>query len=157
MKKFSFLSLLILLFSLVYLPEMTEASTKKTAVYFSELNDEYSQITRPAGQYKFHDKLNYIDAKSQYSSIWDKQLKVYHSLKQEGFNVSIINEKDLTNQKTLQQYDTIVFAYGVLMTHEQRQVLKQYVRDGGGFVSIYTGAVHEMKQIQNYEKQIHCT
>lgn len=143
MKKQSFLSFLIILLSIVYFPTTTEANTKKTAVYFSELNDEYSQITRPAGKYQFFDKVNNIDAKSHYSSIWDKQLKVYHSLKQDGYDVSIINEKDLTNQQTLQQYDTIVFAYGVLMTHEQRQVVKQYVRDGGGFVSIYAGARNE--------------
>lgn len=133
----------IMIISFLILPQETGANTKKTAVYFSELNDEYSQITRPGGSYTFYGRNTPISVKNKYSSIWDKQLKVYHSLKQDGYDVDIINEKDLTNQAKLQQYDTIVFIYGVLMTHEQRQVLKQYIRDGGGFVSIYAGARNE--------------
>lgn len=143
LKKFSLVSALLVVASFLFFLEPTAANSKKTAVYFSELNDEYSQITRPAGTHTFYGMRKVISAKNKYSSIWDKQLKVYHSLKQDGYDVSIINEKDLTNQQTLQQYDTIVFAYGVLMTHEQRQVLKQYVRDGGGIVSIYVGARNE--------------
>ena len=143
MRKYSLLGMLFVLFSVLIFPEMTEANTKKTAVYFSEVNDEYSQITRPGGTHTFYGEKKPIDAKNKYSSIWDKQLKVFHSLQQDGYDVEVINEKDLTNQAKLQQYDTIVFAYGVLMTHEQRQVVKQYIRDGGGIVSIYVGARNE--------------
>ncbi|WP_342514678.1 S-layer homology domain-containing protein [Sporosarcina sp. FSL K6-1522] len=143
MRKYPLLGMLFVLFSVLIFPEMTEANTKKTAVYFSEVNDEYSQITRPGGTHTFYGEKKSIDAKNTYSAIWDKQLKVFHSLQQDGYNVEKINEKDLTNQAKLQQYDTIVFAYGVLMTHEQRQVVKQYVRDGGGIVSVYAGARNE--------------
>ena len=143
MKKISLFSLLIIVLSILILPETTKATTKKTAVYFSEVNDEYSQATRPGGTHAFYGKNSSIDAKSKYSSIWDKQLKVFHSLQQDGHNVEKINEKDLTNQKKLQEYDSIVFVYGVLMSHEQRQVVKQYIRDGGGIVSVYAGARNE--------------
>ncbi|AOV08764.1 S-layer homology domain-containing protein [Sporosarcina ureilytica] len=143
MKRYSLFSILFVIISIVLFPEITEANTKKTAVYFSELNDEYSQITRPGGTHTFYGNASPVDAKNKYSSIWDKQLKVFHSLKQDGYDVEIIDEKDLTNQATLQKYDSIVLVYGVLMTHEQRQVLKQYIRDGGGLVSIYAGARNE--------------
>lgn len=142
-KKFSLFSAVLAIALILCFPIKPDASTKKTAVYFSELNEEYAKISRPGGTHTFYTAPKTISAKSRYSSIWDKQLKVYHALKQDGHDVSIITEKDLTNQVRLQQYDTIVFAYGVLMTHEQRQVLKQYIRDGGGFVSMYAGARNE--------------
>lgn len=117
-----------------------KASTKKVGVLFSELNEEYAKTERPAGQQVINGQKKNIDRKDSYSSIWDKSLKVFHSLQDDGYNVTKINENNLNNQSTLQQFDTIVFPYSVLMTHKQRQVLKQYVRDGGGVVFVYAGA-----------------
>jgi len=133
---------LLMVFMLVFSWSSTEAtaSTKKVGVLFSELNEEYAKTERPAGQQVINGQKKNIDRKDSYSSIWDKSLKVFHSLQDDGYNVTKINENNLNNQSTLQQFDTIVFPYSVLMTHKQRQVIKQYVRDGGGVVFIYAGA-----------------
>lgn len=141
MKKLVMLLSLVLFFAInLSVGDTVQASSKKIGVYFSELNEDYARLERPAGSITINGVKKQVDRKDRYSSIWDKSLKVYHSLEQEGLRVSEVNEKDLMNQKTLQQYDTIVFPYSVLMTHQQRQVLKQYVRDGGGVVFMYAGA-----------------
>lgn len=130
------------LFAYLLTSNTTHAETnsdKKIAILFSKLNEEYANIQRPGGTY---DGLT-VSPKVDYSAIKDKELKFYHLYKQQGFNVTAIDDAALNNLSTLNQYDAIVFAYSVLMTHAQRENLKAYIRDGGGAIFAYATARNE--------------
>lgn len=114
-------------------------TSKKIAVLFSKTSEDYANITRPGGTYNGKT----IAPKVDYSSIKDKELKLFHLYKQQGFNVTAIDENALNNLTTLNQYDAVVFTNTVLMTHSQRENVKAYIRDGGGAIFAFATARNE--------------
>lgn len=142
MKKSGLLVLVFtLLFTLVAPLQTTkvEAAGKKVAVLFSETSEKYAGEVRAGGS------LNgaTISPKENWSSIYDKELKMYHLYKEQGFDVEKITDQDLSNLKKLHQYEAVVFPYTVMMNHSQREGVKNYIRDGGGAIFAYGTARNE--------------
>lgn len=116
-----------------------KAASPKIGIMFSEMSEKYAKIERAGGKY---DGLT-VDPKVRYSSTLDKQLKMFHLYKEQGFTPVEISEKDLLDRNYIGSFDTIVFPYTVQMNHAQRQAVKEYVRDGGGVIFTFTPARNE--------------
>ncbi len=116
-----------------------QGNHQKIAVLFSETSEKYAHEVRAGGVLDGKT----ISPKENWSSIYDKELKMYHLYKQQGFEVEKITEKDLTNLKKLHQYEAIVFPYTVMMNQAQREGVKSYIRDGGGAIFAYGTARNE--------------
>ncbi|MFT9819961.1 S-layer homology domain-containing protein [Lysinibacillus sp. NPDC056185] len=140
MKKL-FVSLLVACsFMLVVFLAPTQAkAAQKIGVVFSESSEKYANTTHPSGT--FNGQL--ISEKVDYSSTYNKELKAFLLYQQQGFQVEKIYEKDLNNLENLSQYDAIVFAYTVMMNHQQRENVKIYVRNGGGAIFAFQTARNE--------------
>ncbi|MEG0260742.1 MAG: S-layer protein, partial [Lysinibacillus sp.] len=141
MKKIYFIMALVCSFILLSMvnPTQANAQAQKIGVVFSESSEKYANTTHPGG---VHDGKT-VSPKVDYSSTLDKELKAYHMYKQQGFNVEKIYEKDLNSLAALSQYDGIVFAYTVMMNHQQRENVKMYVRNGGGAIFAFQTARNE--------------
>lgn len=140
MKKL-FISLLVACsFMLVAFLAPTQANAaQKIGVVFSDSSEKYANTTHPAGT--FNGQL--VSEKVDYSSIYNKELKAFLLYQQQGFQVEKIYERDLNNLENLSQYDAIVFAYTVMMNHQQRENVKMYVRNGGGAIFAFQTARNE--------------
>lgn len=140
MKKWSFMLIMTLFFVLPAGHTHAQTGTPpKVAVLFSKTSEDYANVVRAGGTYKGEK----VDAKEDWSSILDKELKLYHLYEQQGFTVEKIYESDLNNVQKLHQYDAIVFGYTVMMNHMQRENVKSYIRDGGGAIFAYGTARNE--------------
>lgn len=120
-------------------PSQAQAATQKIGVIFSESSEKYANTVHPEG--KLDGKI--VSAKIDYSSTYNKELKAFLLYQQQGFHVEKIYEKDLNNLESLHQYDAIVFAYTVMMNHQQRENVKMYVRNGGGAIFAFQTARNE--------------
>ncbi|KOS66637.1 hypothetical protein AEA09_18055 [Lysinibacillus contaminans] len=120
-------------------PAQAEAATKKIGVIFSESSEKYANTIHPGGKHEGQT----VSPKVDYSSTYNKELKAFLLYQQQGFNVEKIYEKDLNNLDSLSQYDAIVFAYTVMMNHQQRENVKMYVRNGGGAIFAFQTARNE--------------
>ena len=120
-------------------PTQVQAATQKIGVVFSESSEKYANTIHPGGKYEGQN----VSPKVDYSSTYNKELKAFLLYQQQGFNVEKIYEKDLNNLETLSQYDAIVFAYTVMMNHQQRENVKMYVRNGGGAIFAFQTARNE--------------
>lgn len=116
-----------------------QAESPKIGVLFSETSERYADAVHPGGTYKGQ----IVTTKEDWSSILDKELKMFHLYKEQGFDPTKITEKDLLKRDFLGEFDVIVFPYTVLMNHAQRQAVKEYIRDGGGAVFAYGTARNE--------------
>ncbi|MGE7092719.1 S-layer homology domain-containing protein [Lysinibacillus sp. NPDC048646] len=116
-----------------------EAASQKIGVVFSESSEKYANTTHPGGTYLGQT----VSPKVDYSSTYNKELKAFLLYQQQGFNIEKIYEKDLNNLEALSQYDAIVFAYTVMMNHQQRENVKIYVRNGGGALFAFQTARNE--------------
>ncbi|WP_369435876.1 hypothetical protein [Lysinibacillus fusiformis] len=116
-----------------------EAASQKIGVVFSESSEKYANTTHPGGTYLGQT----VTPKVDYSSTYNKELKAFLLYQQQGFNVEKIYEKDLNSLEALSQYDAIVFAYTVMMNHQQRENIKMYVRNGGGAIFAFQTARNE--------------
>lgn len=135
-----------LLVALCILPTIGHAESEpKIGVMFSKPNEEYANITAPGGTYKPpYMNTETVFPKVDYSSIYDKELKYYHFLKQQGYNVEKVSHDALNSLDALHQYEVIVFPYTVLMNHQQRENLKSYIYGGGGALFLYATARNEL-------------
>lgn len=120
-------------------PAQAQAETQKIGVVFSESSEKYANAVHPGGTYEGQR----VSPKVDYSSTYNKELKAFLLYQQQGFTVEKIYEKDLNNLDTLSQYDAIVFAYTVMMNHQQRENVKMYVRNGGGAIFAFQTARNE--------------
>lgn len=140
MKKL-FISLLVACsFMLVVFLTPTQANAaQKIGVVFSESSEKYANTTHPAGTFNGQ----FVSEKVDYSSTYNKELKAFLLYQQQGFQVEKIYERDLNNLENLSQYDAIIFAYTVMMNHQQRENVKMYVRNGGGAIFAFQTARNE--------------
>ncbi len=141
MKFKHYITLLLILLFISTTPTLSQAQAPegKVAVLFSKTSEDYANAIRPGG------KVNgtVVSIKEDWSSIRDKELKLFHLYKQQGFQVEKIYEKDLNSIQKLHEYDSIVFSYSVLMNQTQRENVKSYIRDGGGAIFAYGTARNE--------------
>lgn len=121
------------------LPTQAQATTQKIGIVFSESSEKYANATHPGGTYEGQT----VSPKVDYSSTYNKELKAFLLYQQQGFNVEKIYEKDLNSLESLSQYDAIVFPYTVMMSHQQRENVKMYVRNGGGAIFAFQTARNE--------------
>lgn len=138
-------SLFALIIFILPLVINAEEIPPKIGVMFSHPNEQYAKITSPGGKYKppyMNEETVY--PKVSYSSIYDKELKYYHFLKQQGYNVQKVSHDALNSLELLHQYDAIVFPYTTLMNHQQRENLKRYIYGGGGALFIYGTGRNEL-------------
>ncbi|MGA3602871.1 hypothetical protein [Lysinibacillus agricola] len=140
MKKL-FISLLVACaFMLIAFLAPTQAkAAQKIGVVFSESSEKYANTTHPGGTFNGQS----VSEKVDYSSTYNKELKAFLLYQQQGFQVEKIYEKDLNNLENLSEYDAIVFAYTVMMNHQQRENVKMYVRNGGGAIFAFQTARNE--------------
>ena len=117
----------------------SKRNSAKIGVLFSETSEKYANIKRPGGTYKGQT----VSPKEDWSSILDKELKLYHLYKEQGFDTTKLTEQDLLKRDYIGTFDAIVFPYTVLMNHAQRQAVKEYIRDGGGALFAYGTARNE--------------
>ena len=145
MKFKHYITLLLILLFISTTPTLSQAQAPegKVAVLFSKTSEDYANAIRPGG------KVNgtVVSKKEDWSSIRDKELKLFHLYKQQGFQVEKIYEKDLNSIKKLHEYDSIVFSYSVLMNQTQRENVKSYIRDGGGAIFAYGTARNETSSV----------
>lgn len=145
MKKLIIPVLFTILFCILPTIANADESQPKIGVMFSEPNEKYAKITSPGGKYKPpYMKEETVSPKVSYSSIYDKELKYYHFLKQQGYNVDKVSHDVLNSLDALHQYDAIVFPYTVLMNHTQRENLKRYIYGGGGALFVYATGRNEL-------------
>lgn len=143
------LIIIILFFSILsgigFTHQVKAATPGKIAVLFSEKSEKYADIVRSGGT------LNgvAVSPKVNFSSIYDKELKIYHLYKEQGYQVDKISEKDLLNPLKLTEYESIVFPYTVMMSSDQRQNVKNYIRDGGGAIFAFGTARNESASFPN--------
>ena len=140
MKKLCVSFFLLCTFIVIASLSPTEAkAAQKIGVVFSESSEKYANTTHPGGTYKGQA----VSPKVDYSSTYNKELKAFLLYQQQGFQVEKIYEKDLNNLENLSQYDAIVFAYTVMMNHQQRENVKMYIRNGGGAIFAFQTARNE--------------
>ncbi|MGE7672132.1 S-layer homology domain-containing protein [Lysinibacillus sp. NPDC094403] len=141
MKKL-FISMLVASFFMLiaFLAPTQAKAAQKIGVVFSESSEKYANTTHPSGT--FNGQL--VSEKVDYSSTYNKELKAFLLYQQQGFQVEKIYESDLNNLENLSQYDAIVFAYTVMMNHQQRENVKMYVRNGGGAIFAFQTARNEL-------------
>lgn len=148
MKKSFIATFLLLLFCMLPSMANAEETSPKIGVMFSRQNEQYAKITCPGGTYKPpYMKEETVAPKVAYSSIYDKELKYYHFLKQQGYDVYKVSHDALNSLDALHQYDAIVFPYTVLMNHQQRENLKRYIYGGGGALFLYATARNELDKM----------
>lgn len=124
---------------IAFLAPTQAKAAQKIGVVFSESSEKYANTTHPSGKFNGQS----VSAKVDYSSTYNKELKAFLLYQQQGFQVEKIYEKDLNNLENLSEYDAIVFAYTVMMNHQQRENVKMYVRNGGGAIFAFQTARNE--------------
>lgn len=151
MKKLFVSLLLACSFMLVVFLAPTQAkAAQKIGVVFSESSEKYANTTHPSGTFNGQR----VSEKVDYGSTYNKELKAFLLYQQQGFQVERIYEKDLNNLESLSRYDAIVFAYTVMMNHQQRENVKIYVRNGGGAIFAFQTARNESTKFPKRVKWI---
>lgn len=134
----------------VFLAPTQVKAAQKIGVVFSESSEKYANTTHPSGTFNGQR----VSEKVDYSSTYKKELKAFLLYQQQGFQVEKIYEKDLNNLESLSRYDAIVFAYTVMMNHQQRENVKIYVRNGGGAIFAFQTARNESTKFPKRVKWI---
>ena len=155
MKKIMF-SLVLMLVALFTLPMNGEANTGKIGILFSDQNETYMDSTNIGGSYKppHFDRNMTVSPKVDYSSSLDKASKLYMLYKEEGYNVHKLSDKDLNNLNALNEYDVIVLANTVMLSHTQRENIKAYVYGGGNAQFLFATARNELAKYQKDPKKM---
>ncbi|MBO8176050.1 MAG: S-layer homology domain-containing protein [Bacillus sp. (in: Bacteria)] len=111
----------------------------KVGVVVSALSEEYAFIERPGG----YNHGVYIMPKSIGSSIKNKRIKTKILLESLGYEVAYINDQQLSNVNELKKYDTVFFPNTVMMSKQQREAVRKYIKDGGGAIFAFAFARNE--------------
>ena len=157
MKKFIFIFTLIVA-TVLLLPQTSEASSGNVGVIFSNTIENYANATYPGGTYKlpFATNAMSVSPKGDLSSIHDKALKMYSLYEQAGYTVSRVDASILNDVHTMNNYDTLVFAYTVLMNHKQRENVKTYGCGGNAQFLFDTGR-NELDNVPTNSSQMDLT
>ncbi|MBU8881136.1 S-layer homology domain-containing protein [Bacillus sp. FJAT-29790] len=126
------------------------SSKQKIGIVFSQVTENYATITRPGGTLNGQ----IIDPKIKYSSFSDKRLKFQLLLDKYGYEYGLIIDRQLADINHLKQYDSIIFPNTVMMSKEQRQAVKEYIRLGGGAILAFTIARNEATKYPNGDKDL---
>lgn len=158
LKKF-LLTLTFIVASLLWLPDNSEASSGKVGVIFSNTIEKYADATHPGGTYTlpFATSSTTVSAKGDLSSIHDKALKMYYLYEQSGYTVSRVDASVLNDLNKMNEYDTLVFAYTVLMNQKQRENLKTYLYGGGNAQFLFDTGRNELNKVPTSSSQMDLT
>ncbi len=151
MKKLLAMLLAVWIYSIVFSsPDEANASTKKIGVLFSDQNETYMYSTNPGGTYTpphFTYPMS-VSPKVRYSSALNKSTKMYAFYQEQGYDVHKIYDADLNSLGRLSTYDAIVLPYTVMLSHAQRQNIRNYVYGGGNAQFLFGTARNELANYQ---------
>ncbi|MBA2874589.1 hypothetical protein HNR31_001359 [Anoxybacillus caldiproteolyticus] len=105
-------------------------------VVVSELSEKYAFIERKGGTYNGKS----IAEKPLGSSIKNKRIKAKLLLESLGYKVEYVDDAQLKDPAKLAKYDTLFFPNTVMMSKEQRQAVKEYIKNGGGAIFAFAMA-----------------
>ncbi len=105
-------------------------------VVVSTLSEKYAFIERKGGTYNGKS----IAKKPLGSSIKNKRIKAKLLLESLGYKVEYVDDAQLKDPAKLAKYDTLFFPNTVMMSKEQRQAVKEYIKNGGGAIFAFAMA-----------------
>lgn len=145
------LMLLFVLTLSLALPALSaDANTGKVGVLFSEQNEKFMFSTNVGGSYipPLFTDTKAVDPKIKYGSVKDKSIRLFDLYKTEGYNVHKLLDEDLNDLARLNEYDTIVLPYTVMLNHKQRENIRHYIYGGGNAQFIFATARNEWDSFQ---------
>jgi hypothetical protein len=120
----------------VYTHKAKAEGKARVGLVVSELSEKYAFIKREGG---YHNG-TYIQPKTVWSSIKNKRIKAQLLLENLGYEVELVNDAQLSDPKQLAKFDSLFFPNTVMMSKEQRQAVKEYIKNGGGAIFAFAAA-----------------
>jgi hypothetical protein len=125
----------------------------RVGLVVSELSEKYAFIKREGG---YHNG-TYIQPKPMWSSIKNKRIKAQLLLENLGYEVELVNDAQLSDPKQLAKFDSLFFPNTVMMSKEQRQAVKEYIKNGGGAIFAFAIARNDSARFPYKESDLDLT
>jgi hypothetical protein len=137
----------------VYTHKAQAEGKARVGLVVSELSEKYAFIEREGG---YHNG-TYIQPKTVWSSIKNKRIKAQLLLENLGYEVELVNDAQLSDPKQLAKFDSLFFPNTVMMSKEQRQAVKEYIKNGGGAIFAFAIARNDSARFPYKESDLDLT
>jgi hypothetical protein len=125
----------------------------RVGLVVSQLSESYAFIERAGG----YSNGTYIQPKLIGSSIKNKRIKAQLLLEELGYQVERVHDAQLSDPKQLAKFDVLFFPNTVMMSRQQRQAVKEYIKNGGGAIFAFAMARNDSARYPYKETDLDVT